>query len=71
MTKPSGCGPTPTGRQDAGRQARAAREAAALRENLRRRKQQARAREDAVPLPSDPEPADDGGGSREGDCSKG
>ncbi len=50
MTKPPTTAPAP--RAEAPRDARLEREAAALRENLRRRKQQARARaEPSVPAP--------------------
>lgn len=46
------------GKREAAR--RQAREAAALRDNLKKRKQQVRAREDAAPQAADP--AADGGG---------
>ena len=71
MTKPSGCGPIPTSRQEAERQARIAREVAALRDNLHRRKQQARARADAAATPRHLDPVDDGEGSPGGDCPSG
>ncbi len=71
MTERSDTRPTLPGRQDAERQARLAREAAALRENLQRRKQQARLRRDA-PLPvADAERADDGAPPRSGNCPSG
>jgi hypothetical protein len=41
--------PPPTSKADVARAARAARQAAALRENLRRRKEQSRARTEATP----------------------
>jgi len=52
MTDPTEPSPAPnlTDRAEAGRQKRLAREAAALRENLRRRKAQSRARQDAAPV---------------------
>jgi len=51
MTDPTDPPPAPnlTDRAEAERQKRLAREAAALRENLRRRKAQSRAREDKTP----------------------
>ncbi len=71
MTEHSDTRPILPGRQDAERQARLAREAAALRENLRRRKQQARLRRDA-PLPvADAERVDDAAPPRTGDCPSG
>ena len=71
MTKPPDTRPVLPGRQDAGRQARLAREAAALRENLQRRKQQARLRKE-VPLPvADTERADDTGLAGPDDCPSG
>ena len=48
--------PTVTDRALAEQQARKAREAAALRENLRKRKEQARARADGEPTAPDAEP---------------
>ena len=71
MTKVSGSGPVLATRQEAERQARVAREAAALRDNLHRRKQQARERKDAAPLPANASPAGGGTGSRDGDCPSG
>ena len=61
MTEPK---PTaaPASRADTPREARLEREAAALRENLRRRKQQARARaEPSAPAPNPAPPGADGG----------
>ena len=68
MTKPSGRGSLPPDRQEAERRARTTREAAALRENLHRRKQQSRARKEATPS-GDVEQADIGGHSSASDCS--
>ena len=47
--------PTTTARTEAEQQARRDREAAALRDNLRRRKEQARARQDPADLPPTPD----------------
>ena len=71
MAKPPGRGPIPTDHQEAERQARIAREAAALRENLHRRKQQSRARSEATPPSGDAEQADTGERPRAGDCPPG
>ena len=71
MTKASGDGPIVASRQETERQARVAREAVALRDNLLRRKQQARERRQAAPLPADALPVDTGAGSRDGDCPSG
>ena len=71
MTKVSGSGPVLASRQEVERRARVAREAAALRDNLHRRKQQARERKDAAPPPADALPADGGTGSRDDDCPSG
>jgi len=51
---PTHVGPTRTARAEADLAARRAREAAALRANLRRRKAQARAREEKAPEDDDP-----------------
>jgi len=56
MSQPPALRPPLTDRAEAERQARLAREAAALRENLRRRKQQSRAREDEAGEPPAPVP---------------
>ena len=71
MTEPADGGPGPASHQEAERRARVAREAAALRDNLHRRKQQARERRDAIPVPADAPAADAGAGSREDDCPSG
>jgi len=55
--KPSPATPDLTPQAEAERAARQAREAAALRENLRRRKAQSRAREEALPPSGEPEPS--------------
>lgn len=68
MSKASGDGMVPATRQEAERQARVAREAAALRDNLHRRKQQARERRQAPPPQADALPEGTGAGSRDGDC---
>jgi hypothetical protein len=53
MTEPKPAKPTLTDKAQADKAARAAREAAALRENLRKRKEQVRAREQAAKPPGD------------------
>ncbi len=55
MQPPDRTPPTVTERALADKQARAEREAAALRANLRKRKEQARARRDSAPKPADGE----------------
>ena len=71
MTKTSASGPSLASRQETERQARLAREATALRDNLHRRKQQARERKEAAPLPAEALPADAGDSPGDGDCSSG
>ena len=55
MPDPDPPKPATTARTEAAQQARRDREAAALRENLRRRKEQARAREAPPGLPAEPD----------------
>ena len=61
MAQPTQPNPETARRTEAERQARREREAAALRENLRRRKEQARARQDAPGAPPDLPPSPDVG----------
>ncbi len=65
MSEP-GPKPAATPRAEAEAEARKLREAAALRDNLRRRKEQARARQDPGAIPSEPLPGAPPGASRDG-----